>query len=152
MNLRRFLISLLLRHSRVAAAVWFGMFALGATSGMFLLPTLARSFGDHLLYLVLPCLSGALAGYFSGWQLLVANGTQGLLRAAGRGLVVALESFVIFSLLFTASYQLLSEQQLNPFVFFVSTLAIGGLATCPIVFPTGTLAAVLLYRLSRYLQ
>jgi len=152
MALRNFLIGFLLRHPRMAAAVWFGMFALGATSGMFLLPVLVRSFADHLLYLILPGLSGALAGYFSGWQLLVANGTRGLLRAAGRGLAVALEALAIFSLLFTASYPLLGEQQSNPFVFFVSILTIGGLATGPIVFPTGTLAAVLLYRLGRYLQ
>jgi hypothetical protein len=152
MALRRFLMRFLLRHPRVTAAVWFGMFALGATSGMFLLPVLVRSFADHLLYLTLPSLSGALAGYFSGWQLLVANGNRGLLRAAGRGLAVALEAFAIFSLLFTASYRLLGEQQSNPFVFFVSTLTIGGLATGPIVFPTGALAAVLLYRLGRYLQ
>jgi hypothetical protein len=149
MALQCFLMSFLLRHPRATAAVWFGIFALGAASGMFLLPVLERSFVDRLLYLTLPSLSGALAGYFSGSQLLMANGTRGLLRAAGRGLVVALEAFAIFSLLFTASYRLLGEQQQNPLAFFLSTLTIGGLATGPIVFPTGVLAAVLLYRLGR---
>ena len=152
MAIQRLLTGFLLRQPKAVAAVWFGMFALGASSGMFLLPVLKRSFVDCLLYLVLPSLSGALAGYFSGWQVLVTNGTRGSLRVAGRGLAVVLEGFVIFSLLFTASYALLVEPQQNPIAFFVSTLTIGVLATGPIVFPTGTLAATLLFRLGRSLQ
>src|SRR3569832_2491147 len=89
MALRHFLTDFPRRHPRMAAAIWFGMFALGATSGMFLLPVLVRSFADHLLNHILPGLSGAIAGYFSGWQLLVGSGTRGSLRAAVRGLAVA---------------------------------------------------------------
>lgn len=64
-------------------------------------------------------------------------------------MVVALEAFAIFSLLFTITYRLLGEQQPNPLAFFTSTLVLGVLATGPVVFSTGVIAAVLLHRLGR---
>lgn len=149
MALPGFLFGLFQRHPRATAAAWFGLFALGAASAMFLVPALERGFADRFLYLLLPGLAGALAGSLSGWQLLTARGSRGWLRAAGRGVLVAVEAFVIFSLLFTLAYRWLGEQQPHPLVFFASTLAIGGLATGLVVLPTGALAGVLLDRLGR---
>ena len=103
-----------------------------------------------ILYLVLPTLSGVLAGYVWGGPILdpIATPTSG--KALLRGLGITVRAFFIFSLLFACGLPLFetlwSPGQVGS--LFLLTLIFGFLMMGRIVLLAGALAGIALYLLA----
>ena len=103
-----------------------------------------------ILYLVLPTLSGVLAGYVWGGPILdpIATPTSG--KALLRGLGITVRAYFIFSLLFACGLPLFetlwSPRQVCS--LFLLTLIFGFLTMGRIVLLAGALAGIALYLLA----
>jgi hypothetical protein len=132
---------------RVSAAVWFAGVGFIVAAAMFAVPAFRRGPTSVILYLVLPTLSGGLAGYLSGSRLL-RDPSGSVWWAAIHGLVVSVEALVIFSLLFTVTYELTSGRMQNPVGLFFGALVVGGLSAGAVILLAGVLGGILLSRMS----
>lgn len=133
---------------KLIAATCFGVVAFGS-SALFFMRGLVPG-NVIVLYLVLPTLSGALAGYVWGGPILdpVATPTSG--KALLRGLGVTVRAYLIFSVLFACGLPMFetlwSFRQVGG--LFLLTLTFGFLMVGPVVLLAGTLAGIALHRLA----
>lgn len=135
---------------KLLAAGWFAGFALLA-SGAFFFPLLT-SLPPMVLYLLLPCISGGISGYFWGESILDSSKSNTYADSLLRGLVVTAAAYVIFAILFAVgiplSETLWSLRQARS--LFLMTITLGFLMVGPFMLVAGALAAVALHRFRSY--
>lgn len=118
---------------------------------LFLHPPIA--FRAVLLYILLPAIASALAGFLWGGAILDPARTEGYGQCLLRGIGVTAGAFSIFAVLFAFALPLTERGWAFSQVWgiFLSTLFFGLIMTGPIIAPAGMLGAVTLYLLGRIL-
>jgi hypothetical protein len=133
---------------RPIAAIWFAAFALLFTVLFFL-----RLSASHavILYIVLPSLATAIAGYIGGGAILDSSHVKTYRQAVLRGLGVSAGAQAIFAMLYACGLTMLEGQWSLGSVgrLFLFTLMFGTLMVRPLALAavTGMIAAVALFRL-----
>ena len=134
---------------RLCAAAWFAL--LGFTVSALLFLHGPMRWNAVYLYLLLPALSGGLAGYLWGGAILDSGRAKNMSEALLRGVGVTAASFAIFSLLFAVVYSLTEQSFPIPQVFrlFLTTLGLGLVVAGPVMAVVGIMGTVFLYMLGR---
>jgi hypothetical protein len=136
---------------RSIAALWFAAFAALATFLFFL--RLVMSPHAVILYVVLPSLAAAIAGYIWGAAILDPSRVQNYGQTVVRGFLVGAGTFAIFAALYACGLPMLEGQWSLGRVgsLFLFTLMLGILMGGPLAAITGISAAVTLFRFGRHL-
>src|SRR5215467_4911533 len=92
---------------RLCAAAWFALMGFTASALLFLHGPMR--WNAIYLYLVLPALSAALAGYLWGGAILDSKRTHNLAESLLIGVGVTAASFVFFSFLFAVVYSVTEQ-------------------------------------------
>jgi len=135
--------------NRWLAAGWFAGFAILAMT-MLWLPLLGRfSFSPVFLYILLPAVASAVAGYF--WGGVIADPSTSYRQALLRGLGVTAGALVIFAALFSSLLPLVEHGWVLGSApgLFLFTLFFGLLMAGPISLAAGLLASATLHGLAR---
>lgn len=132
------------------AALWFAGFAALATFLFFL--RLAMSPHAVILYIGLPSLAAAIAGYAWGGAILDPSRIQNYGQAVLRGLLVGVGTFVIFAALYACVLPTLEGQWSLGRVasLFLFTLTLGILMGGPLAAITGMTAGITLLKFGRH--
>ena len=135
---------------RSVAALWFAAFAALATFLFFLRLVMAPH--AVILYVVLPSLAAAIAGYIWGGAILDPSRVQNYGRAVLRGFLVGAGTFVIFAALYACVLPTLEGQWSLGRVgsLFLLTLMLGVLMGGPLAAVTGMTAGISLYKFGRH--
>lgn len=135
-----------LAHSkRLLAMAWFSAFAMLALS-LFFYPLTTTSHAQFL-FIALPVISGAVAGYALGGNIIDRTKTPGYGKAILKGAGVALSAFVIFAALFAVFLPIVEPgwgfDQMGG--LFVNTLIFGFLMGGPTAVIAGSIAGASLH-------
>jgi hypothetical protein len=136
---------------RWLAALWFAAFSVLTMALLFLHSPIAPR--AVLLFIFLPVLSSAVAGYLWGGAILDPTRTAGHGQCLLRGLGVTAGAFGIFLASFALAFPLAEHgwafRQVG--ALFLTTAIFGLIMTGPIIAAAGVLAAVTLFALGRRL-
>lgn len=135
---------------RSIAALWFAAFAALATFLFFLRLVMAPH--AVVLYVVLPSLAAAIAGYSWGGAILDPSRVQNYGHAVLRGFLVGAGTFVIFAALYGCCLPMLEGQWSLGRVgsLFLLTLMLGILMGGPLAAITGMTAGLTLFKFGRH--
>lgn len=135
---------------RSIAALWFAAFAALATFLFFLRLVMAPH--AVILYVVLPSLAAAIAGYSWGGAILDPSRVRNYGQAVLRGLLVGAATFVIFAALYACGLPMLEGQWSLGRVgsLFLFTLMLGILMGGPLAAITGMTAGLTLFKFGRH--
>lgn len=135
---------------RSIAALWFAAFAALATFLFFLRLVMAPH--AVVLYVVLPSLAAAIAGYSWGGAILDPSRVQNYGHAVLRGFLVGAGTFVIFAALYACGLPMLEGQWSLRRVggLFLFTLMLGILMGGPLAAITGMTAGLTLFKFGRH--
>lgn len=138
------------RARRAVASLWFAAFSLGV--GMLFTLHGPVAWRALLLFVVLPALSGAVAGFLWGSPLLDGSTTKTAADALLRGGGVAAAAFAIFSCCFAVLLPVVETGWSGSQVpaLFLTVLTLGLLAVGPLVVVGGLIAGVTLHALVRW--
>ncbi len=135
--------------SAALAAISFGAFGLVVSCLMFLVPASKAGPVEIGLYIAIPTLSAALAGFLRGTALLDLQIVSNYLQALLHGILVSLLALVIHSVLFTMLYAATTTGEVHTLAFVVAAFGIGVIATGPVIFVAGALCALLLHQMAK---
>jgi len=134
---------------RPLAAAWFAFFGFLAASVFFLRPHVR--FSVLCLYVLLPSLAAAIAGYIWGGAILDFTTTKSPGNSMLRGMGVTAGAFLIFAVLYALGLPLVergwSIKQAGGIL--VAALTLGLIMVGPLILIAGMIAGVTLYMLGR---
>lgn len=135
---------------RALAAAWFAILGFLVTALLFLHQPMV--FHGWFLLVLLPAMSGGLAGYIWGGAILDFTKTRGYGESLLRGIGVAGGAFAIFAVLFAfALWQTEPGWGMSQVGgLFLATLTFGLLMVGPLVMITGLVGGGTLYLLGRH--
>jgi len=124
---------------------WFAGFALLAAETLFYPITMV--FRARVLFLALPAIAAAIAGYSLGGTIMDRRKIQGYRSAILRGIYVSLAAFVIFAGLFALSIPFAENGWLRSSfgAIFLDTLMFGLLMAGPLAVVSGGIAGASLF-------
>ena len=134
---------------RPIAAIWFAAFAIVAT-GLFFMRLSMASHGV-ILYIVLPSLAAAIAGYIWGGAILDSSRVQTYSESLLHGLLVGATTFLIFAMLYAFELPMLEGPWTLGRVgsLFIFTVMFGVFMGGPLAAFAGMIGGIALFKFGR---
>jgi hypothetical protein len=134
---------------RAIAAIWFAAFA--AMSSFLFFVRLSMASHAIILYIVLPSLAAAIAGYIWGGAILDLSRVQTYSESLLRGLVVGAGTFLIFAMLYAFELPMLEGAWSLARVgsLFVFTVMLGVFMGGPLAAFAGMIGGIALFKFGR---